>query len=71
MVGLANCPAAEEQPVEKAPAKKAVESPIKYLPLDAPAGMSQAVIVERMPLVHTRQLFAFDREGKLVSGRLA
>ena len=34
--------------------------------LDAPAGMSQAVIVERMPLVHTRQLFPLDREGKLV-----
>ena len=28
--------------------------------------MSQAVIVERMPLVHTRQLFPLDREGKLV-----
>lgn len=38
---------------------------IQYLPLDAPAGMSQAVIVQGMPLVHTRQLLPLDREGKL------
>lgn len=38
---------------------------IEYLPLDAPPGMSQAVIVEGMPLVHTRQLFAVDRENKI------
>jgi enamine deaminase RidA (YjgF/YER057c/UK114 family) len=42
------------------------EMPIEYVPLDAPAGMSQAVIVQRIPLVHTRQLFPLDREGKLV-----
>jgi enamine deaminase RidA (YjgF/YER057c/UK114 family) len=39
---------------------------IRYLPLDAPAGMSQAVIVQGCPLVHTRQLLPLDREGKLV-----
>ena len=64
--GPANCPAAEEKPVQKAPDKKAADASIQYVPLDAPAGMSQAVIVQRMPLVHTRQLFPLDREGKLV-----
>jgi 2-iminobutanoate/2-iminopropanoate deaminase len=39
---------------------------IQYLALDAPAGMSQAVIVQGMPLVHTRQLLPLDRHGKLV-----
>ena len=53
-VALANCRAAEEKPS------------IQYVPLDAPEGMSQAVIVDRIPLVHTRQLFAFDSDGKLV-----
>lgn len=53
-VALANCPAAEDKPS------------IQYLPLDAPAGMSQAVIVEGQPLVHTRQLVPVDSEGKIV-----
>lgn len=53
---VADCPAAEGT----------VEPSIRYVPFDAPAGMSQAVIVDRMPLVHTRQLFPFDPEGKLV-----
>ena len=39
-------------------------SSIQYVPLDAPAGMSQAVIVQRMPLVHTRQLFAVGSRRK-------
>ncbi len=56
VVGLAACPAAEET----------TEPSIQYVPLDAPAGMSQAVVVDEMPLVHTRQLFAMNREGKLV-----
>jgi len=59
-VGLTNCPAGEDKP-----AKDAAGS-IQYLPLDAPAGMSQAVIVQGVPLVHTRQLLPLDRDGKLV-----
>jgi enamine deaminase RidA (YjgF/YER057c/UK114 family) len=47
-------------------AKATAELSIQYVPLDAPAGMSQAVIVQRMPLVYTRQLLPLDREGKLV-----
>ncbi|MCR4415585.1 MAG: RidA family protein, partial [Thermoguttaceae bacterium] len=49
-----------------AAAQDAVSPSIQYLPLDAPAGMSQAVIVQGMALVHTRQLLPLDREGKLV-----
>lgn len=41
---------------------------VQYLPLDAPAGMSQAVIVENESLVHTRQLFPVDQAGNLVGG---
>ena len=37
---------------------------IQYVPLDAPAGMSQAVIVQGVPLVHTRQLLPLDRRGE-------
>ena len=56
-----NCPAAEEQS----------KPSLKYVsidaPDDAPAAMSKtAVIVDKMPLVHTRQLFAMDAKGKLV-----
>jgi enamine deaminase RidA (YjgF/YER057c/UK114 family) len=57
--GLANCPAAEDKPVPAG-------SPVQYVPLDAPAGMSQAVVVQGQPLVHTRQLLPLDREGRLV-----
>lgn len=44
---------------------------IQYIPIkatvDAPAGMFKtAVLVDTMPLVHTRQLFPFDADGKLV-----
>ena len=49
--------AASEQPAEPS---------VRYVPLDAPAGMAQAVIVEGFPLVHTRQLLPLDGEGKLV-----
>ena len=41
-------------------------SSIRYLVLDAPPGMSQAVIVQGLPLVHTRQLLPLDVEGKIV-----
>ena len=47
-------------------AEEKAESTLQYVPLDAPAGVSQAVIVPRMPLVHTRQLFAMNSEGKLL-----
>lgn len=39
---------------------------IRYVPLDAPEGMSQAVIVEGLALVHTRQLLPVDRQGNIV-----
>jgi len=54
---VANSPAAED----------AAQPSVRYLPLDAPAGMSQAVIVERQPLVYTRQLLALDSDGKIVA----
>ncbi|HUT14408.1 MAG TPA: RidA family protein [Thermoguttaceae bacterium] len=66
VIELTNCPAAEDKPVQKAPDKEAADASIQYVPLDAPAGMSQAVIVQGHPLVHTRQLLPVDREGKLV-----
>lgn len=56
LMAAADSPAAED----------AAEPSIQYLPLDAPAGMSQAVIVPKMPLVYTRQLLPMDGEGKLV-----
>jgi enamine deaminase RidA (YjgF/YER057c/UK114 family) len=49
-----------------ATAQDAVKPSIQDLPLDAPAGMSQAVIVQGLPLVHTRQLLPLDREGNVV-----
>ena len=52
--------------VECAAAEETAESSIQYVPLDAPAGMSQAVIVQGLPLVHTRQLLPLDAEGKPV-----
>ncbi len=66
IVGLANCPAAEDKPAQEASGQEAASASIEYLPLDAPAGTSQAVIVQGQPLVHTRQLVPVDREGKLV-----
>lgn len=54
--GLGNCPAAEDT----------AGASVQYVPLDAPAGMSQAAIVQGQPLVHTRQLLPLDRDGKPV-----
>lgn len=59
--GLAPCPAAED-----ASSPPSADAPIQYLPLDAPAGMSQAVVVQGRPLVHTRQLLPLDGAGQLV-----
>lgn len=52
--------------VEDVPVQQANEPSVRYLPLDAPAGTSQAVVVQGLPLVHTRQLLPLDAEGKLV-----
>jgi len=53
--------AAQDQPVAAAPVAQ-----VQYLPLDAPTGMSQAVVVQGQPLVHTRQLLPLDPQGNLV-----
>lgn len=63
-IGLTHSPAADDS-TKPAPGKAAQPS-IEYVPLDAPEGMSQAVIVQGFPLVHTRQLFPLDKAGKLV-----
>jgi len=47
-------------------AQEHVKPSIQYVPLDAPEGMSQAVIVQGMALVHTRQLLPLDRDGNVV-----
>ncbi len=59
---------AQDQPVQESPASEMPGSPVQlqYVPLDAPAGMSQAVVVENQPLLHTRQLLPLDATGKLV-----
>ncbi len=44
---------------------QAVEPSLRYLPLDAPEGVSKAVVVQGHPLVHTRQLLPVDKEGNL------
>lgn len=49
-----------------AAAQEAAGPSVRYVPLDAPAGMAQAVVVQGLPLVYTRQLLPLDREGKLV-----
>jgi enamine deaminase RidA (YjgF/YER057c/UK114 family) len=49
-----------------AAAQETIGPSVRYLPLDVPAGLSQAVIVQGLPLVHTRQLLPLDREGELV-----
>ncbi|NLS94168.1 MAG: RidA family protein [Planctomycetaceae bacterium] len=60
-IATAHCPAAEE-----------TQKPsIQYVPVTAPAEAPKgiwmsAVIVDEMPLVYTRQLYAMDGEGKLV-----
>ncbi|HUT94136.1 MAG TPA: Rid family hydrolase [Thermoguttaceae bacterium] len=75
-VALAVCPAVQaatedgtpEKPaaVKDTPVEETNEPAVRYLPLDAPAGMSQAVVVRGLPLVYTRQLLPLDSEGKLV-----
>ncbi len=57
---------AKPAPGEDMPGEETNEPSVRYLPLDAPAGMSQAVVVQGLPLVHTRQLLPLDGEGKLV-----
>ena len=47
------------------------EPSVQYLPFDAPEGMSEAVVVQGLPLVHTRQLLPLDGEGKLVGAGVA
>ena len=49
-----------------AAADSAAGPSIRYLPLGAPVGRSQAVVVDQAPLVFTRQLFSTDSDGKLV-----
>jgi enamine deaminase RidA (YjgF/YER057c/UK114 family) len=57
---LTDCSAADNS------GKPSTGPSIEYVPLDAPAGTSQAVIVQGFPLVHTRQLLPLDPAGKLV-----
>jgi enamine deaminase RidA (YjgF/YER057c/UK114 family) len=52
--------------IGSASAQEPAQPTIRYLPLDAPPGMSQAVIVQGAPLVYTRQLLPLDVEGKIV-----
>ncbi|MGA2258895.1 MAG: hypothetical protein ABSG53_29860, partial [Thermoguttaceae bacterium] len=55
---LAGCWAADHGymvPAGLAAAGETAGPSIRYVPLDAPPGMSQAVIVQGLPLVHTRQ----------------
>ena len=63
-LGLTHCPA-DDKPAQQA-AADAAKAAIEYVPMDAPDGMSQAVIVQGAPLVHTRQLFPVGKDGKLV-----
>lgn len=63
-LGLTNCPA-DDKPTQE-PAANTAQSSIEYVPMDAPEGMSQAVIVQGAPLVYTRQLLPVDKAGKLV-----
>jgi enamine deaminase RidA (YjgF/YER057c/UK114 family) len=65
MTGLAGTSAAKDASAQDNPVATAVGPSICYLPLDAPAGMSQAVVVEGLPLVHTRQILPLDGGGKL------
>jgi enamine deaminase RidA (YjgF/YER057c/UK114 family) len=65
-VALAVCPAAENS--TEPSAGKTAKAFIEYVPLDAPPGMSQAVIVQGLPLVYTRQLLPLDSAGNLVEG---
>ncbi len=65
----AKAAAAKEAPAKETPAKEAkpkVEQSVSYVTLDAPAGMSRAVVVQGHPLLYTRQISSLDAEGKLV-----
>ena len=64
MVALAGCCVALA--VQDVPAQETNEPSVRYVPLDAPAGMSRAVVVQGLPLVYTRQLLPLDGAGKLV-----
>jgi len=66
LTGSGYCPAAEDQPAAETPAGGSSGAAVQYLALDAPAGMSQAVVVEGQPLVHTRQLLPVDQAGQVV-----
>ncbi|MCU0960450.1 MAG: Rid family hydrolase [Pirellulaceae bacterium] len=68
LVVLAPATTLAEPPAQDTAASdaSAVLPDIQYLPLDAPPGMSQAVVVRGQPLVHTRQLLPLDRDGILV-----
>ncbi len=66
IIGLTNCPAAEDKPASQPPAKEAAAPSVQHFTKDAPVGASQAVVVENAPLVFTRQLLPLDRDGKLV-----
>ena len=66
VAGLANSPAAEKKSSKETSGKEASQPSIEYVPLDAPSGMSQAVIVQGLPLVHTRQLLPLDAQGNVV-----
>jgi len=71
LVTVAACPAVKAAPEKDTPAKTTTvnqtdKPSIQYLALDAPAGMSKAVVVSGLPLVHTRQLLPLDGKGNLV-----
>jgi len=66
LTGSGHCPAAEDQPAAETPAGGSSGAAVQYVALDAPAGMSQAVVVEGQPLVHTRQLLPVDQAGQVV-----
>lgn len=50
----------------KKPAAPAQRPAVEYVPLDAPAGTSRAVIVDGQALAYTRQLLPLAADGKLV-----
>lgn len=62
-VALAGCPSADG-PADP----ENVGRSIRYYSLNSQAGLSQAVVVKGLPLVHTRQLLPLDAQGELVGG---
>lgn len=65
-IGLYCCRAAEDAALVQATGAETAGAAVRYVPLDAPAGTSQAVVVQNLPLIHTRQLLPLDREGQVV-----